>query len=166
MLRRQKNLLAVLAVGALSAGCSQSYRPYDTLNYDECYSAPPGYVLDREKYSPVPECWVFNTRRPAPKTALTGGGAGGVSAGSPGQPGSPSNPGAPKPAPETPQFSSTGDGALSAEGREFSAAGNAAGGADERGAIASDERNTSDTTRDLNQEVRDTIDSIRSGVGN
>jgi hypothetical protein len=161
----KQKFFAVLAMGALLASCADPYRPYETLNYDECYSAPPGYVIDREKYSPVPECWVFNTRRPVPKTALTGGGAGGVSAGSPGHPAQPSNPGTQTPAAETPQFSSTGDGALSAEGKEFSAAGSAAGGAGERGAIASDERNTSDTTRDLAQDVRDTIDSIRSEGG-
>lgn len=151
----KQKLVVVLATGSMLASCADPYRPYQSLNYDECYSAPAGYVIDREKYSPVPECWVFNTRRPTPKSGLTGGGAP-----SPSQPATPGDPVPQKPAVETPQFSSAGDGeVVSAEGKEFSAAG---GGQ----SIASDERNTSDSTRDLAQDVRDTIDSIRSGAGN
>jgi hypothetical protein len=160
----KQKFFAVLAMGALLASCADPYRPYETLNYDECYSAPPGYVIDREKYSPVPECWVFNTRRPVPKTALTGGGAGGVGAGSPGHPTPPSNPGTPKPAEETPEFSSTVDGGLAAEGKEIVATGDALG--PDRGAYASDGVNTSDTTGGFTKEARDFIDSLKPGAEN
>jgi len=67
----------------LSSGCVDGSRSQDQAYYQNCIDVPPGMVRDMNKYSPLPDCWVFAARPPKPK-ALSASGGGNFGSGSPG----------------------------------------------------------------------------------